>query len=98
MFKKRLFGKSQNNYISLIHYALKIISVFRNQVLINSVIFIIISFLLSKFITSLVPFLFVLLALLFFNVLIFSIANKINKSHIIKDTLTNIENIENLRN
>ena len=96
--KKRILGKSQNNYKSLTLYALKIISVFRNQVLINSVIFIIISFLLSKFITSLVPFLFVLLALLFFNVLIFSIANKINKSHIIKDTLTNIENIENLRN
>ena len=96
--KKRILGKSQNNYKSLTLYALKIISVFRNQVLINSVIFIIISFLLSKFITSLVHFLFVLLALLFFNVLIFSIANKINKSHIIKDTLTNIENIENLRN
>ena len=34
--KKRITGKSQNNYLSLTHYALKIISVFRKQVLINS--------------------------------------------------------------
>ena len=96
--KKRILGHSQNNYKSLTHYALKIISVFRNQVLINSVALVFISFLLSKFLTSSVLFLFILLALLFFNVMIFLLAYQIQKTHIAKDTLTNIENIENLIN
>ena len=96
--KKRIFGESQNNYKSLTYYALKIISVFRNQVLVNSIALVFISFLLSKFIISSTFFLFILLTLLFLNIIIFLLANQINKSHIIKDTLTNIENIENLRN
>jgi len=96
--KKRILGKSQNNYKSLTHYALKIISVFRNQVLINSIVLVFISFLLSKFITSSIFFLFILLVLLFFNVTIFLLPYQINKSHIVKNTLTNVENIENLRN
>ena len=96
--KKRVLGESQNNYKSLIHYALKIISVFRNQVLVNSIILVFISFLFSKFITSPTFFLFILLPLIFFNVIIFLLAYQINKSHLVKDTLTNIENIENLRN
>ena len=96
--KKRIFGESQNNYKSLTHYALKIISVFRNQVIVNSIILVFISFLLSKFLTSSVLFLFILLALIFFNVIIFLLAYQINKSHLVKDTLTNVENIENLRN
>ena len=96
--KKRIFGKSQNNYISLTHYALKIISIFKNQVLINSITLVFISFLLSNFNTSSPLFLFILLTLLFFNVTIFSITNQINKSHLVKDTFTNIENIENLKN
>ena len=96
--KKRILGESQNNYKSLTHYALKIISVFRNQVLINSIVLVFISFLFSKFITSPTFFLFILLPLIFFNVIIYLIAYQINKSHLAKDTLTNIENIENLRN
>jgi len=96
--KKRILGESQNNYKSLTHYALKIISVFRNQVLINSIVLVFISFLLSKLITSSALFLFILLALLFFNVIIFLLAYQINKSHVVNDTLKNIENIENLRN
>ena len=96
--KKRILGESQNNYKSLTHYALKIISVFRNQVLINSIALVFISFLLSKLITSSALFLFILLALLFFNVIIFLLAYQINKSHLANDTLKNIENIENLRN
>ena len=96
--KKRIIGESQNNYKTLTHYALKIISVFRNQVLVNSIVLVFISFLLSKFITSSIFFLFILLALLFFNVIIFLLAYQINKSHIVKNTLTNVENIENLRN
>ena len=96
--KKRIFGKSKNNYISLTYYALKIISVFRNQVLVNSIALVFISFLLFNFNTSSPFFLFILLTLLFFNVIIFLLAYQINKSHMVKDTLTNIENIENLRN
>ena len=96
--KKRILGESQNNYKSLTHYALKIISVFRNQVLINSIVLVFIGFLLSKLITSSALFLFILLALLFFNVIIFLLAYQINKSHLVNDTFKNIENIENLRN
>ena len=96
--KKRILGESQNNYKSLTHYALKIISVFRNQVLVNSIILVFISFLFSKFITSPTFFLFILLPLIFFNIIIFLLAYQINKSHLVKDNLTNIENIENLRN
>ena len=96
--KKRIFGESQNNYKSLTHYALKIISVSRNQVLINSIVHVFISFLLSKLITFSALFLFILLALLFFNVIIFLLPYQINKSHLVNDTLKNIENIENLRN
>jgi len=94
--KKRLLGKSQNNYISLTHYALKIISVFRNQVLINSIVFISIAFVLTNFKASSLPFLFISFAFLLFNALVFLIADQINKSQIKKDTLINIENVENL--
>ncbi len=96
--KRRIVGKSQNNYISLTHYALKIISVFRNQVLINSAVFIFISLLLTNFKATSPLFLLILFVFLFFNIIVFLIAHQINKSHTIKDTLTNIENITNLRN
>ena len=96
--KKRIFGKSQNNYKTLTHYALKIISVFRNRVLINSAAFVLISFLLSKFIFYSAFFLLVLSALLIFNIIIFLLANQINKSHLVENTLANVENVENLRN
>ena len=96
--KKRIHGESHNHYKSLTHYALKIISVFRNQVLINSVILIFISFLLSKFINSSMLFLFTLLVFLCFNLIIFLIANQINKLNITRVTLSNIENIKNLKN
>ena len=96
--KKRIVGKSQNNYISLTHYALKIISVFRKQVLFNSTAFIFVGLLLTNFAVYSSFFLFFLLLILLFNVVVFLIANRINKSQIIKDTLTNIENIENLIN
>ena len=79
--KKRILGQSQNNYKSLTHYALKIISVFRNQVLVNSVVLVFISFLLSKFITFSGTFFINILALLFFNAIIFLLAYQIKKSH-----------------
>ena len=96
--KKRIVGDSQNNYRSLIIYALKIISVFRNQVLVNSIVLVFISFLLFKFTSYSTLFLLVLLAFLFFNITIFFIADQINKSEKIKDILKNIENIENIGN
>lgn len=94
--KKRITGKSQNNYLSLTHYALKIISVFRKQVLINSGMLIFIGLILSnfKFLSSF--FLLIFFAFLIFNVIVFLIANRINKSEAIGNTLINIENIENL--
>ena len=96
--KKRIIGKSQNNYISLTHYALKIISVFRKQVLVNSILLIFISSILTNFKFLSVLFLFVLSFFSIFNILIFLVANRVNKSKIITDTLRNIDNIENLRN
>jgi hypothetical protein len=96
--KKRILGQSQNTYKSLTHYALKIISVFRNRVLVNSALFVFIIFLLSKFIAYSAPFLLVLSALLIFNIIIFLLANQINKSHLVENTLANVENIENLKN
>lgn len=90
--KKRIIGKSQNDYISLAYFALKIISVFRKQVLINSIVFIFVSLLLTSFEVHSPFFLFVLSLILLFNIIVFLIANKINKSQIIKDTLTNVEN------
>ena len=96
--KKRILGQSQNNYKSLTHYALKIISVFRDQVLVNSVVLVFISFLFSKFMASSLLILFILLPVLIFNIIIFLLFYQVNKSHLVKDTLTNIENLENLIN
>jgi len=96
--KKRILGESQNNYKSLIHYALKIISVFKSQVLVNSTGLVFISFLFSKFMTSSSLILFILLPVLIFNIIIFLLSYRVNKSHLVKDTLTNIENLENLIN
>ena len=96
--KKRIVGKSQTSYIDLIFYALRIISVFRNQVLFNSLIFVFIGLLLTNFKIYSLFFLFILIFFLFFNIIIFLLANQINKSQIIKDTLINIENVENLKN
>ena len=48
--KKRISGTSQNNYKSLIYYALKIISVFRYQALINTTTLIIVAIFFSNLI------------------------------------------------
>ena len=96
--KKRILGESQNNYKSLIHYALKIISAFKSQVLVNSTALVFISFLFSKFMASSLLILFILLPVLIFNIIIFLLFYQVNKSHLVKDTLTNIENLENLIN
>ena len=95
--KKRITGESQNNYRSLIYYALNIISAFRYQALINTIVLILICFLLINLKIYLPFFLFFLFALLLLNIIIFVIPYRINKS-LIKDPLSNIENIENLSN
>ena len=93
--KKRITGESQNNYKSLIYYGLNIISVFRFQALVNSIILIFIGFLLTHFIMYRPFFLFSLASLILINAIIFIIPYKINKS-LIEDPLSNVENLENL--
>ena len=93
--KKRITGESQNNYKSLIYYGLKIISVFRFQALVNSIILIFVGFLLTHFIMYRPFFLFSLASLILINAIIFIIPYKINKS-LIEDPLSNVENLENL--
>jgi len=88
--KKRVHGESQNNYISLINYALKIISVFKYNVLINSICLLLIFFLFLKFKFFILFF----LIFVFFNIIIFILPFKtkiLSKENI----LLNIENIEN---
>ena len=89
--KKRLLGESKNNYFSLIHYALKIISVFRYKSLINSSLIVLLSFFLinSNF------FIFILFIAIFFNIVMFLISTQIKKINI-ENILLNIENIQNL--
>ena len=93
--KKRITGESQNNYKSLIYYGLNIISVFRFQALVNSIILIFVGFLLTHFIMYRPFFLFSLASLMLINAIIFIIPYKINKS-LIEDPLSNVENLENL--
>ena len=93
--KKRIAGESQNNYKSLIYYGLNIISVFRFQALVNSIILIFVGFLLTHFIMYRPFFLFSLASLMLINAIIFIIPYKINKS-LIEDPLSNVENLENL--
>ena len=90
--KKRLFGESKNNYLSLVHYALKIISVFRYKSLINSVLVVLLSFFLINFNF----FVFILFFSLFFNIIIFLISANVKKINI-ENILLNIENIQNLK-
>ena len=93
--KKRITGESQNNYKSLIYYGLNIISVFRFQALVNSIILIFVGFLLTHFIMYRPFFLFSLASLILINAIIFIMPYKINKS-LIEDPLSNVENLENL--
>ena len=93
--KKRITGESQNNYKSLIYYGLKIISVFRFQALVNSIILIFVGFLLTHFIMYKLFFLFSLASHILINAIIFIMPYKINKL-LIEDPLSNVENLENL--
>lgn len=91
--KKRILGYSKNNYISLILYALKIISVFKYNVLINSIALICVCFL---FVGNKLLFLPLLIFLIFFNLLVFLIPLRINILNE-KNILLNIENIKSIK-
>ena len=93
--KKRITGESQNNYKSLIYYGLKTISVFKFQALINSIILIFVGFFLTHFIMYKPFFLFFLASTILINIIIFIIPYKINKS-LIRNPLSNVENLESL--
>ena len=82
--------------MSLIYYGLKIISVFRYQVLINSSVLVLMSFLLINLNYF---FLILVFMILFFILIIFAIASQIktlNKENILSN-IQNIQNIENLK-
>jgi len=90
--KKRLLGESKNNYFSLIHYALKIISVFKYKLLINSLLIVLLSFFLINFNF----FIFTLFFAVLFNIIIFFISTQVKKINI-ENILLNIENIQSLK-
>lgn len=89
---KRLTGDSQNNFITLMNYALKILSIFKYRILINSIIVGYISILILKFsiLSSII-----LLNLLILNLTIFFIFFK-NLKILDFDRMENIENIEEI--
>ena len=95
--KKRLIDKSKNNYISLTYYALKIISVFRYMVLINSIILFFFIFLLSDILFQFPVHVFFFVAILFFDLIVFILPYKVNRSSLV-NRLENIKNVENLEN
>ena len=96
--RKRIVGESKNNYKSLIHYSLKIISIFRKQVLINSVVIMIVLLLASSINFFTVYCVIFIIILLLFNFLIFSINRNVEKSIEIIDLLKNVKNLEVLKN
>jgi len=95
--KKRLAGNSKNNYLSLAHYGLKIISVFRFQVIFNSIIIFFVLLLAYNLFISSKLLLFLLVCIFLFNILIFLIHNKADKENY-NDLKDNIQNLDNLKN
>ena len=96
--KERLAGSSKNNYLSLIHYGLKIISVFRFRMIFNSIIIIfVLIFSHNFFIFPDLLLLFFSACILIFNMLVFSIHNKANKEDY-NDLKDNIKNLSSLKN
>ena len=79
------------------HYGLKIISAFRIQMIINSmIIFFVLVIAYNLFISSKLL-LFLLACILLFNMLIFSIHSKVDKENY-NDLKDNIQNLDNLKN
>jgi len=89
--KKRMTGESKNNYLNLINYALKIISVFKYRVFFNSTMLIVISY----FFLNYINYLTLLIFIMFFNILIFSIP-LMNKTSNNIERLPNIGNVEEI--
>ena len=91
---KRYFDLSKMSFYNLIIHSFSIISVFKYNVLIRSILFLIIYFFLIypnlSFVT-LIPLFFLIL----FNLLVFKISSRENYSDY-KNSLTNISNIDNL--
>jgi len=87
----RIHGESKNNYKSLIIYALKIISVLRYKVLINSLSLILIFFL---FFNSKI-FLLISAPIIFFNIIFFLIPHTI-KTFDEENIILNIKDVKNL--
>ena len=96
--RRRIVGESQNNYKSLIHYSLKIISIFRKQVLINSVVLMIVSLFLAMISLPIIYCVIFIIILLLFNLLIFLINKNVEKSIEIIGLLKNVKNIEVIKN
>ena len=96
--RKRIFGESQNNYKSLIHYSLKIISVFRKQVLINSIALMIVPIILFMFKFFPIYCVIFIIILLLFNLSIFLVNKDVDKSIKSIDLLKNVRNLEILKN
>jgi len=92
--KKRLLGESKNSYLNLIYYSLSILSVFKYRVLLHSIILILIFFLLSSFKIFLTLIWISIVALSFFNILIFLINNRNNKFNV-ENCLNNIKDFTN---
>jgi len=90
--KKRILGESKNSYWNLIYYSLSIWSVFKYKVVLHTSTMLLIFFILLDFkFYSVVS----LIALAFFNVLIFSINHK-NKKFDLTNSSKNIKNLENI--
>ena len=91
---KRYFDLSKMSFYNLIIHSFSIISVFKYNVLIRSILFLIIYFFLIypnlSFVT-LIP----LFVLILFNLIIFKISSRENYNDY-KNSLTNISNIDNL--
>ena len=90
--KKRMMGQSKNNYLNLINYALKIISVFKYRVFINSTFLIILSYFFLNYKVHLILFLLIVL----FNILIFllPLSNKIFDNI---ERLPNIDKVDEIK-
>jgi polyisoprenyl-phosphate glycosyltransferase len=92
--RKRIIGKSQNNYQSLIHYSLKIISVFKKQVLINSSL-LIVSLIIFFHLNILPIYCLILIGFLFiFNFLLYFVGKKVDDNIEINNLLKNIISID----
>jgi|TARA_B110000967_G_scaffold208831_1_gene262390 hypothetical protein len=89
---KRYAGDSQNNFISLVNYALKILSIFKYRILVNSLI---IGTVITYFLRFNILSLFVLCSLVSFNLIVFWVYFKNIK--ILKfDRMQNVSDIEKI--